>query len=72
MRKGAEIMVLKSLLLEWLIEGVLNTLTNIFGKDPYEYFKEFDGKEFDYEDKGFDGDVKYHLGYSTDVELKWK
>jgi 2-oxoglutarate dehydrogenase E1 component len=46
--------------------GRLNTLAHIFGK-PYEHlFNEFDGK--DYDDEGtFDGDVKYHLGYSTHV-----
>src|SRR5204862_285833 len=34
-----------------------------------EIFKEFEGKA--YEDDGiFEGDVKYHLGYSTDTESK--
>jgi 2-oxoglutarate dehydrogenase E1 component len=43
--------------------GRLNVLTNIFGKPSKEIFSEFEGKEFT--DEGFDGDVKYHLGYST-------
>ncbi|MDX1349702.1 MAG: 2-oxoglutarate dehydrogenase E1 component [Putridiphycobacter sp.] len=47
--------------------GRLNTLVNIFQKDPKAVFGEFDGKEFDDEDEEFDGDVKYHLGYSTDI-----
>lgn len=46
--------------------GRLNTLAHIFGKPYEEIFGEFEGKEYD-EDDGFDGDVKYHLGYSTDV-----
>lgn len=47
--------------------GRLNTLINIFQKDPKAVFGEFDGKEFDDEDEDFDGDVKYHLGFSTDI-----
>jgi len=43
--------------------GRLNTLTNIFGKPVEDIFNEFDGK--DYEEKGFDGDVKYHLGWTS-------
>ena len=47
--------------------GRLNTLINIFQKQPKDIFCEFDGKEFDDEDEDFDGDVKYHLGFSTDI-----
>ena len=43
--------------------GRLNTLTNIFGKPVEDIFNEFDGK--DYQEKGFDGDVKYHLGWTS-------
>ena len=43
--------------------GRLNTLTNIFGKSAADIFSEFDGK--DYEDEVFDGDVKYHLGWTS-------
>ena len=43
--------------------GRLNTLTNIFGKSAKDIFSEFDGK--DYEQDIFDGDVKYHLGWTT-------
>jgi 2-oxoglutarate dehydrogenase E1 component len=42
--------------------GRLNTLANIFGKDSKEIFNEFEGK--DYEQEIFDGDVKYHLGWT--------
>jgi 2-oxoglutarate dehydrogenase E1 component len=43
--------------------GRLNTLTNIFGKSAKDIFSEFDGK--DYEETVFDGDVKYHLGWTS-------
>jgi 2-oxoglutarate dehydrogenase E1 component len=43
--------------------GRLNTLTNIFGKSAADIFSEFDGK--DYEEEFFDGDVKYHLGWTS-------
>jgi len=43
--------------------GRLNTLTNIFGKSSRDIFSEFDGK--DYEEVVFDGDVKYHLGWTS-------
>ncbi|QDO95640.1 2-oxoglutarate dehydrogenase E1 component [Formosa sediminum] len=42
--------------------GRLSTLTNIFGKSAKDIFSEFDGK--DYEEEIFDGDVKYHLGWT--------
>ena len=43
--------------------GRLNTLSNIFGKPAKEIFSEFVGK--DYEEQIFDGDVKYHLGWTS-------
>ena len=43
--------------------GRLNTLANIFGKSTQDIFNEFDGK--DYEEIVFDGDVKYHLGWTS-------
>jgi 2-oxoglutarate dehydrogenase E1 component len=46
--------------------GRLSTLTNIFGKSAKDIFSEFDGK--DYEEKIFDGDVKYHLGWTSNRE----
>jgi len=46
--------------------GRLSTLTNIFGKSAKDIFSEFDGK--DYEQKVFDGDVKYHLGWTSNRE----
>ena len=47
--------------------GRLNVLANIFGKNTQNIFSEFDGKDYD-EDKSFDGDVKYHLGLTSDRE----
>lgn len=46
--------------------GRLSTLINIFGKSAKDIFSEFDGK--DYEQEVFDGDVKYHLGWTSDRE----
>src|SRR5690554_6190098 len=43
--------------------GRLSTLTNIFGKNAKDIFSEFDGK--DYALDIFDGDVKYHLGWTS-------
>ncbi|MGB1312371.1 MAG: 2-oxoglutarate dehydrogenase E1 component [Bizionia paragorgiae] len=48
--------------------GRLSTLTNIFGKSAKDIFSEFDGK--DYEEKVFDGDVKYHLGWTSNRETE--
>lgn len=45
--------------------GRLNVLANIFGKNTQNIFSEFDGKDYD-EDHHFDGDVKYHLGLTSD------
>ncbi len=44
--------------------GRLNVLTNIFGKTAKDIFSEFDGK--DYEEVIFDGDVKYHQGWTSE------
>ena len=39
-------------------------MSNIFGKATQDIFGEFDGKDYDQE--YFDGDVKYHLGLTSD------
>ena len=44
--------------------GRLSTLVNIFGKSAKSVFSEFEGK--DYEEQIFDGDVKYHLGWTSE------
>lgn len=43
--------------------GRLNVLANIMGKTYQDIFKEFEGQG--YEESLFEGDVKYHLGYSS-------
>ena len=48
--------------------GRLNTLANIFGKATQDIFSEFDGKDYDKE--YFDGDVKYHLGLTSERKTK--
>lgn len=48
--------------------GRLNVLANIMEKTYKEIFFEFEGKNYDQDkDTHFGGDVKYHLGFSTDV-----
>ncbi len=47
--------------------GRLNVLANIFNKTYQAIFSEFEGKEYD-EDSLFDGDVKYHLGITSEVK----
>lgn len=49
--------------------GRLNVLANILGKSYADIFKEFEGKSA--EDEGiFEGDVKYHLGYSSEIQTR--
>lgn len=45
--------------------GRLNVLVNAIGKKPSELFDEFEGKTIE-SIKG-SGDVKYHMGYSSDI-----
>ena len=44
--------------------GRLNVLANILNKNYENIFVEFEGKSFG--DSNFEGDVKYHMGYSSD------
>jgi len=44
--------------------GRLNVLVNIMGKTPEDLFKEFEGTV----DNIGTGDVKYHMGFSSDIE----
>jgi len=44
--------------------GRLSVLANILQKPPHEIFTEFQGKEYD--DRFLMGDVKYHLGYTSE------
>lgn len=45
--------------------GRLNVLINILGKQPKDLFGEFEGKSM--ASGNGSGDVKYHLGYSSDI-----
>lgn len=65
-QKGADLGA-KEFVLGMAHRGRLNTLVNIMGKNYESIFNEFDGKEFDTDDS-FDGDVKYHLGYSNNIK----
>ena len=46
--------------------GRLNVLVNILGKSPGDLFAEFEGK-IQNDDPARSGDVKYHMGFSSDV-----
>ena len=47
--------------------GRINVLVNILGKSPEELFEEFEGK-YDPEELKGSGDVKYHKGFSADMQ----
>ena len=49
--------------------GRLNTLVNVVKKPLTALFSEFGGSSFKPDDVQGSGDVKYHLGTSTDVEI---
>ena len=61
--KGADIGV-EEFVMGMAHRGRLNVLANIFNKTYRDIFSEFEGKE--YEDHLFSGDVKYHLGYTSE------
>ena len=46
--------------------GRINVLVNVLGKSPSELFSEFEGS-FDIESRAGSGDVKYHMGFSSDM-----
>ena len=63
-QKGSELGI-REFVLGMAHRGRLNVLGNIMHKPFTQIFSEFEGKE--YEDDDLLGDVKYHLGYSSDV-----
>ncbi|MAN02239.1 MAG: 2-oxoglutarate dehydrogenase E1 component [Owenweeksia sp.] len=65
--KRAATLGIKEFVVGMAHRGRLNVLSNIFGKTQRDIFSEFEGKEF--KEDEFDGDVKYHLGYSSEKEL---
>lgn len=68
MQRGSRLGV-KEVIIGMAHRGRLNVLGNIFKKQFKEIFSEFEGKEYEEYDpiNEFDGDVKYHLGYSNEV-----
>lgn len=58
---------IKEMVIGMAHRGRLNVLVNLLGKSAQELFKEFEGKH----DKEYDhvnsGDVKYHMGFSSDI-----
>lgn len=65
--KGASLGI-KEFVLGMAHRGRLNVLANIMKKTYEDIFTEFEGKEFD--ESLFDGDVKYHQGYSSNIITK--
>ncbi len=65
--KGAELGI-EEFIIGMAHRGRLNVLANIMNKTYKDIFTEFEGKGYDVKEP-FGGDVKYHLGYSTDVVL---
>ncbi len=49
--------------------GRLNVLVNTLGKTPRNLFSEFEGKH-DVNELAASGDVKYHQGFSSDIQTK--
>ena len=56
---------IKEMVIGMAHRGRLNVLVNILGKSPQDLFDEFEGK-VDYD--GRTGDVKYHMGFSSDIK----
>ena len=65
--RGAELGV-QEFVIGMAHRGRLNVLANILGKTYRDIFTEFEGKVFGLD--GFAGDVKYHLGFSSDKEAR--
>jgi len=63
--KGAD-MGIKDFVIGMAHRGRLSVLANILNKTYKDIFTEFEGRPS--EDSVFDGDVKYHMGYSSDLE----
>ena len=64
--KGAELGI-EEFVIGMAHRGRLNVLANIMQKTYKDIFSEFEGKGYDV-NTPFGGDVKYHMGYSTDVK----
>ncbi|MCW8933749.1 MAG: 2-oxoglutarate dehydrogenase E1 component [Gammaproteobacteria bacterium] len=58
---------LKEIVIGMAHRGRLNVLVNVMGKSPAELFSEFEGTKSHGE---YMGDVKYHLGFSSDMRTE--
>jgi 2-oxoglutarate dehydrogenase E1 component len=63
--EAAGVAGVKEIVIGMAHRGRLNVLVNIVGKHPSKLFDEFEGKSGG---DGRSGDVKYHLGYSADIQ----
>tara|TARA_B100000686_G_scaffold354860_1_gene467753 strand:- start:944 stop:3871 length:2928 start_codon:yes stop_codon:yes gene_type:complete len=68
MKRGGQL-GLKEIVLGMAHRGRLNVLTNVMGKSFTAIFHEFQGGSFKPEDVQGSGDVKYHLGTSSDRDF---
>jgi 2-oxoglutarate dehydrogenase E1 component len=66
--KGAELGI-EEFVIGMAHRGRLNVLANVLNKDYERIFAEFEGEEVESESI-FEGDVKYHLGFSGDVKTR--
>ncbi|WP_028388217.1 2-oxoglutarate dehydrogenase E1 component [Legionella fairfieldensis] len=66
-RQGGESGV-KEIVIGMAHRGRLNVLVNVLGKEPDELFQEFEGKI----KSERTGDVKYHMGFSSDLRTESK
>lgn len=64
--RGAEDGI-KEIVIGMAHRGRLNVLVNILGKEPQYIFAGFEGKNID---ESHSGDVKYHMGFSSNVKTK--
>ncbi|MDQ6956861.1 MAG: 2-oxoglutarate dehydrogenase E1 component [Mariprofundaceae bacterium] len=58
----------KEIILGMAHRGRLNVLANVLGKSLTDIFAEFEGAQLQDETPTGSGDVKYHLGFSSDIE----
>lgn len=65
--RGAE-SGLKDIVIGMAHRGRLNVLVNILGKEPQEIFAHFEDQVID---EASSGDVKYHLGFSTNLRTQY-
>ncbi|TAL86205.1 MAG: 2-oxoglutarate dehydrogenase E1 component [Rhodanobacter sp.] len=59
---------IKEIVIGMAHRGRLNVLVNILGKPPKALFEEFEGKFEHPDDPAYSGDVKYHMGFSSDLK----